>query len=177
MQLSKEASELLQDHSYRLRYSVGGLIISKWSLDKVVLHGFLLFFLLLAGVIATAINISIGIVAWLLIGTIAIWQYRSSRRKIKLSIDKDSRDIQIADVKLQLSGVESLDFNSRFVASYTSAFKDTNEEHSISICLTTSNGNTYEIISFKSDYAEPCAAIQEIGFLIKNEIAQLRPAM
>lgn len=177
MTLSKEANELLQDNSYQLKQSGEGLEISRWSLDRIVLHVFLLLFMLFMGVVATSLHLGLGVIAWLLIAAVAVWQYENSKRKIKFSINKYSRAIQVANVNLKPSGIESLDFNSQFVASYTSAFKDTNEEHNISICITTANGHTYEVINFKSDYAEPCEAIREIGSLIKNEIAQLRPAI
>ena len=173
MKLSKEANNLLQENSYQLKQSGDSLIISRWSLDRMILHIFLLAFLLLIGVIASLISLGSGIAAWLLTAAFTVWQYKNSRRKIKFSIDKGSGAIQVADIFLQPSGIESLDFSSRFVASYTSAFKDSNEEHTISICLRMAGGQSYEIISFKSDYAEPSAAIREIGSLIKKEIAQL----
>ena len=173
MKLSKEASDLLEENSYKLKQSGESLIISRWSLDRVVLYGFLLVFLLAVGVIASLLHIGLSIIAWLFIVMIAIWQFEKIRSRIKFSIDKYTRHIQIEDVRLQPKGIHSLDITSTFVGSYTSAFKDTNEEHNIGICLTTENGDSYEVISFKSDYAEPCKAIKEIGSLIKSELSEL----
>ena len=72
MELSKEANELLLDNSYQLKHSGEGLVISRWSLDRIVLHVFLLFFLLFIGVFATLLHLGLGVIAWPLIAAVAV---------------------------------------------------------------------------------------------------------
>jgi ABC-type protease/lipase transport system fused ATPase/permease subunit len=64
--------------------------------------------------------------------------------------------------------VLAITLKSKYVDEYTSAFKNTSEEHLVTIHLNLDSGRNIMLFKFSSDYAEPTPEINEVYSFLKN---------
>ncbi len=171
--LSKEAIRVLEDNSYKFIQGED-LIVFKRAKEytTIIVIGGLFFFVALVLFIFSTL---FGILT-LLLGAAAIFvKVRYFTKKMDFIVNLKTLKFDFYDNEIDLDQ-QSLSFaskiilHSKFVASYASADKSTNEEHRITINIKLLSGSTFTLFAFHSDYSEPSDEIVEIYELIKKLI-------
>lgn len=70
-----------------------------------------------------------------------------------------------------LNTILGITLKSKYVDEYTSAFKNTSEEHLVTIHLNLVSGRNILLFKFSSDYAEPTEEINEVYYFLENALA------
>jgi len=169
---SKAAKNLLRDNNYTFKSSNDVFVIKRSNADKILIYSILVLVCIPITFVVFPMSQVFVFAMWFLVLGTAFIQLRSTPDSSVLKLDKATKVLTNGHERIVASDVKSVDFDSKFIASYTSAFKDSNEEHQIALVITMKNGQKHNIFHFKSDYAEPNQEILEVERFLKDEIAK-----
>lgn len=175
---SKKTMRMLEDNEFALKQDGTFLTFKKVSLAKAMLL-IPVFFLSLIAVVHIQQHPLKTLVAILIIAltTKAIWVRLT--KKLHFQVDFSDQTFKFHDKKKNLhwhflNEVSEIAWKSRFVSEYASAFKNTSEEHEISIVLRMNNNKVLTVFQFQSDYAEPGAEFMEVYSFLENTIKNIK---
>lgn len=177
--LSKEAIQLLEDNGYSFRFKDDKITIKRrvGVMGAVVLLFVTLFLsipVFSAGTIFGIILIG-GVFGAILIRRIYF------TKKTSLTIDLSANTFTaIVDTYHQedqsLKMISSITLQSKFVDEYTTAARNSVEEHLISIKIQLMTKEELTLFQLKSDQAEPTAEINEIYSLLEESVKSAKAA-
>lgn len=73
-----------------------------------------------------------------------------------------------------LQDIAELSWSSRLVSERTNSFKNTSQEHEVSINFRLNNGRMLNVFNFVSDHAEPTPEIIEIYSFLENTVKKIK---
>lgn len=171
--LSKKAIRLLEDNGYKFKKK-DRIIIFKRAAEYISIV--VVTFIIL--IIAAPLFLFNSILAWLTIllgigGLFVRHKYFSKKMNFTVNLITkkfDFFDNVIVLERQSLSYAKKLIIHSRFVSEYASSFKNTSEEHEISIRIQLLSGSMFTLFKFHSDYEKPSREIMEVHDFVKNLI-------
>ena len=171
--LSKKAIRVLEDNGYKYKQSDEFILFRKSteyiSIIVVSVIGLIIAFPLFI------FNTFLGILTLLLVAAGIVFRYKYYSKKMVFSINLKTQKFNFLDHVIELEN-QSLSFaskiilHSRFKDEYTSAFKNTSEEHHITIGMELLSGSMFTIFRFYSDYSKPSEEMLEVYKLVKKLI-------
>lgn len=173
MQLTKKAVHELEDNGYKYKHKADLIVFKRASdyVSVIVIFAILLF----VSIPIFAFNTFLGILTVLLaIGGVFV-KIKYYSKKMNFTINLQTQKFSFYDNAVDLDN-QSLSFaskislRSRFKDEYASAFKNTSEEHEITMNLELMSGTVLTLFKFHSDYAKPSEEIEQVHNLIKNII-------
>ncbi|MEL6560174.1 MAG: hypothetical protein AAFQ94_18440 [Bacteroidota bacterium] len=172
--LTKPIIQFLKDHNYKVETSPGSITIKKSFIDTWLIVGLALLICIPISIFVIELSPLFVVGIWILVIGAAIIQLRNNGSVAVLKIDQNNRLIKNGEQTLVAKDIKSIGFDSKYIASYTSAFKDTNEEHKISLVVTMKSGRKHHICSFKSDYSSPSTEMKQLKEFIDEEIGKMK---
>lgn len=176
MKLSLEAKEFLLDNGYYFKENDDQVLFKPSKFIGrtliVIMIVIMLFWLILGSglhPVFPALPLGLGLVV--LTYLVFVGPIRRSLNKPPIVINMKERIISYQNESVSFDWVKTLKSKSKFIAEYTSAFKTTNQEFEIKLQLVDHNQVRLLILTFTSDYKEPCEYIKEIAryiFLVIN---------
>lgn len=94
---------------------------------------------------------------------------------MNFTVNLDTQKFDFIDSSIELdqqslSYASKIILHSKFVDEYTSSFKSTSEEHSITVKIQLLSGSIFTLFDFHSDYEKPSDEMMEVYKLIKKLI-------
>lgn len=171
--LSKQAVRLLGDNGYKFNKK-DRIIEFKRATEytSIVVVTFIIL------IVAAPLFIFNTLLAWLtiLLGFVGLFvRYKYFSKKMNFTVNLTTKKFDFFDNAIELerqslSYAKKIIIHSRFVSEYSSSFKETNEEHEISIRLELLSGSMFTLFKFHSDYEKPSEEMLEVHDFIKNLI-------
>ena len=172
--LSKEAIEMLEDNGYRVK--VADKIITFRKPYDYVGPGILFFLYVLVALPLFSVNywLGAGIFILLVIGVFLHRNLISKASTLKLFTRDNKLDFTNKDGKRWFSFwyVRNLYLRSKFKSEYTSAFKSTSQEYTVTIGVELRSRQSMDLLYMKSDYEEPSDEMKEVHDLFMDVLRQ-----
>ncbi|MEP1096730.1 MAG: hypothetical protein ABJG78_16555 [Cyclobacteriaceae bacterium] len=175
--LSKKAIHLLEDNGYKFKMA-DNLITFKRATEytSIVVVSFIVL------IVAAPLFIFNSLLAWLTIilgaaGLYVRFKYYSKKMNFTVNLTTKKFDFFDNSIELErqsLSFAKKLIIHSRFISEYSSSFKNTSEEHQISMRIQLLSGSIFTLFKFHSDYEEPSEEMMEVHDFVKNLIKWTR---
>ena len=162
--------EFLKDHDYIFKDFRNGCGIRKSNGDTLVIIGVVVLICIPITIFMFEQNKMFVAAMWIFVSAGARFLLKSVQTHFILKIEQPNRVLRNGHNEIAIKDIKSVDFNSKYIAKYTSAFKDTSEEHKISLIISMKGGQKHTIFNFKSDYANPSSEMNQLRDFISKEI-------
>lgn len=169
---SKKTRHMLEDNGYSFRKNESIYTFKHTSgaaLGVIVLAGFVGLF----NILFIIINPIPGIIAFLMliIATTTVVKKLVGKTLIQIDVKDKTFMVNTRVYSCNWSSIDSINeimLKSKYVDEYASAFKNTSEEHLITIGLNLDAHGVVQLFKFSSDYAEPSREINEVYSFLEN---------
>ena len=118
-------------------------------------------FFCIASLVLIPVSPLIAFLWFLLFFSITVYLYNQHKGKSTVTIDLEKQLLSCGDFHRQMDAIQSVELHSAYVDEYTSAFKETSEEHEITISIKLDSGYRMNLFIIKSDYSKPSTEIFE----------------
>jgi hypothetical protein len=169
---SKKTHHMLEDNGYSYKYIESICQFNRSSSAAIGVIGVAAFIAVII-VLVIVLDPLYGILAMLLLilGTFGIVKTLVNKPFLLINSDHKTFAIDLPEYNRgwnPVNKVASITLKSKFVSEYTSAFKETSEEHLVTIHLNLDSGRNIMLFKFSSDYAEPTPEINEVYSFLEN---------
>lgn len=105
---------------------------------------------------------------------------KKMKGKILLEINTEEKRFKIHSRSFtsnwaSIDSINEMSLRSKYVDEYTSAFKNTSEEHQITIELNINGHGVVQVFKFSADYAEPSKEINEVYAFLEDVLNSNKP--
>ena len=163
---------MLDYNGYSFRIS-GSVILFKKGHDYVGV-GIVAFLSILLIPLLFSIGILIGFLFMALVTGGITFYFKRFSKFTKLTLDSSKRNIIFQSTKekrrLLYRHVNSVFLHSKFKSEYSSAFKSTNEEHTVTLGVQLNDGVALNLFTMISDYAEPSKEMKEVARYLESTL-------
>ncbi|WP_425389687.1 hypothetical protein [Ekhidna sp.] len=177
--LSRKAIDLLEENSYSFKYKDGVITIKRkagimGALVLLFVTVFLAIPVFSAGAIYGVVLIG-GVIGAIIIRRI----YFSKKSSLAIDLNKNTFTAIIDTYHQEdqpLKMISSITLHSQFIDEYTTAARNSIEEHLISIRIQLINKEELTLFQFKSEQAEPNEEINEVYSLLEDSVKEAKAA-
>lgn len=168
--LSKKALDMLEYNGYSCKLAADKVIFRKGH-DYIGIMVFAFLFILILPILFS-INIVIALLGLLLfIGGASVYKKyfsKSSSLIIDLSLNKINFKSAQLSRHFLIRRVRNVFLHSRFKNEYSSAFKSTNKEYTVTLGLQLENDFVLNLFYFISDHQEPSKEMKEVAAFLES---------
>lgn len=170
--LSKKAVRMLGDNGYSFKQE-GDIYTFTHSSNAAIGVIVMAAFVALFNVLFIIINPIPGTIAFILLiaATITVVKKLVGKTLIEIDIKRKLLAISTRAYTCNWSSVNTVNeiiLKSKYVDEYTSAFKNTSEEHMVTISLNLNAHGAIQLFKFSADYAEPSDEVNEVYAFFEN---------
>lgn len=160
MQLSGKTIDLLNENGYKVVINENIINIHQSGSTRTLIISLGLFFCTIS-LALIAVTPLFSFLWFLIFLSATVYQYKREKGKSTVTFNLEKQFISCGNFQSQMSAIKSIELHSEYVDEYTSACKETSEEHHITISMKLDPHYRINLLILKSDYSEPSSEILE----------------